>query len=269
MRLHPLLLSISVLAFALFASGCGDDVFGGDGDSTLPESNRCAQSCEDGAKCFEFENGPACVFPECENNTAVCAVGYNCDPQTDTCEKPVCEGGCEPGSHCVYGNCIFDYNAENVCAPLLNCRTACQTSDDIQECVSVCQRDASRSCRSCLDTQGRCEERNNCNANASNCCVNEYCTCFPSAAGCLDPDAPPCEGCADACRSASNPERCLSNCAEQVIECSTCLRPFSECSEDVPPSQVNTECRDEFCDCVTCESTADADFNLQKMSLMR
>lgn len=260
------LLSLSLLIFAV---ACGDDPLFGDEQSTLPSASNCAE-CDEGAECFELESGDsACLFPDCVNDTAVCAAGFTCDSRSDQCEKIECPGGCESGTHCVYGTCIADYTSENVCSPLFNCREACQDSDDLQSCIAICQRDVSATCSTCLNTQSTCERRNSCTANASSCCVDEYCACFPYNPSCVDPTAPPCEVCAETCRDASNPDRCLSSCAEQVIECSTCFEPFTECSEGLPSSQVETECRDEFCDCISCDTTAEINFSPYNFSLYR
>lgn len=260
------LLSLSLLILVV---ACGDDPFLGGERSTLPSATNCTQ-CNPGEECFELESGESsCLFPDCQNDTTVCAIGFSCNASSDRCEKIECPGGCDAGTHCVFGTCIADYTSENVCSPLFNCREACQDTDELQACISVCQRDVSATCSTCLNERSTCERRDSCNANATNCCVDEYCDCFPNNPDCLDPGAPDCETCAETCRGASNPDRCLSNCAEQVIPCSTCLEPFTACSDGVPSAQVEVECRDEFCDCIICDSTTDVDFSLYNFSLYR
>lgn len=243
-------LLVAALATFAIAGGCDDDLFDtGPQNPTLRPSDACEPACTGDTVCVETgevssgEPVTGCFAPECpvEDPIDVCAPGASC-VEGECRFESLCDPACDTGEHCVFESCITDYNAANICDPLAECRRACGPDST---CLGACERDQSTTCTDCLDDLQRCEARESCDANAQGCCTEDFCSCFPSASGC---GAPPCDVCVDAC---GDDTACFNNCVEDEPACSVCLQDFFDCSEDA--DDPNTECRDEFCACATCD----------------
>jgi hypothetical protein len=217
---RPLLAFLSLLTMALVVTGCGDEEI-------------CSRQCPPGQVCVISGGEELCLEANCGG--VACLPGTIC--VNDQCVDDIECTGCTADQHCVYGVCVDDYTADNVCDPLRQCRLGCGTNI---RCLNACESDASASCSTCLQTLGSCERRESCEAGAANnCCESEFCTCFPATPGC---------GLTAACLSCQlecdGDFACFNECSPTDLACSRCLRPFDECRE------AGGTCEEELCDCL-------------------
>ena len=239
------LATFSLLALAaLLLSACdelGDE--GGTGAALTP-STRCSPACTGELVCVIDESGvPTCLQPTEGCRPDVCAQGAVCAEGVCTFQDRDCPGGCASGQTCIYGNCITSYTSTNACAPLDECRARCGL-DVI--CIQRCEDAASRSCNECRQQLGRCEARENCEANATTCCADSFCGCFPTNPGCSDT---PCDLCV---LEADGDGQVLEECIADTPSCSSCLQPFFNCRDDLDnPGDAPVACQSELCSCIS------------------
>lgn len=246
----PSIMALIANFFAVFLLlGCTEDEIDSvpSSPSRVP-STQCSPPCSGGLSCYQ--DSGVCTTPTCsscyartcpsQNPTESCVDGAICDENLGRCTfEQVCEGGCVAGTHCVAGNCIPNYSSDNICDPLQRCRELCGVNDF--SCLAACEIDRSATCETCLRGLERCEAQEECFGNANGCCTDNYCQCFPGAAGC---GGRACDGCMAQCTNGGSTDTaCFNRCANANAACASCLQPMNntpECLTSNPPDVCTT-----------------------------
>jgi hypothetical protein len=202
---------------------------------TACTDEECTLQCGPGFECGFSSAGDESCLETCGND--LCQ-----DNETCTNNQCVVSGNtsCPTGQHAVSGNCIPNYTATNACDPLVVCRRQCGGSPG---CLQACTDDASAACTTLLSAISSCESRQNCTADAQNCCADEFCAAFVSNSSCGN--TPACDTCA---QEAGDDINRFNECAEDEPACASCLLPFFNCRDT-----GGSNCTDFFCDCVSPE----------------
>ena len=233
-------LSALLVLAALTLPSCAEDDAGQDDNlPTLPVVSGCTPRCGSDQLCVREQGESVCRTKNC--GESVCAAAAVCEAGACVFPERTCDPACAAGQTCVYGNCITSWTPTNVCDPLLECRRACGTDT---RCLAACDRSQSTACSSCRSTITRCEGRQSpaCTANAIDCCVAEYCSCFPGSDEC---SGRPCDGCWNRYQ---DDQAGLERCVQQNALCADCLSPYFDCLDG---GGTEASCQSLLCNCLT------------------